>query len=154
LSASLLIILNEHGQVLSFEVVPSDSRSYLGELLKEIWTTPGLSVNCEAVYTDNPKIDKGGILNIFGSIFPDDQDCMDVCLDVFHAKNRVVRELQRNHADYKAAVSDLSKIFGQIINRSFEFKEDLAKAFQQFGESYSNPTTKLSKNEKLLLAGT
>ena len=90
---------------------------------------------------------------VFDKQFPDLQDCLDVCLDIFHAKNRVAKELQRNHPDYKAAMSDLSMIFGKILNRSYEFKEDLALAFQDFGESYSEPTTKLSKNERLMFAG-
>jgi hypothetical protein len=153
LGASLLIVLNEIGQILAFKVVPSDTRSFLQEMLKEIWTTPDLSVKCDAIYTDNPKVDKNAILTTYHSTFPDQIDTLDVCLDIFHAKNRVVKELQRSHPDYRAAVSELGKIFGKVINRGFDFKEDLAKAFQDFADTFSKPTTKLSKNKKLVYMG-
>ena len=118
-----------------------------------IWTTPSLTICCEAVYTDNPKVDKNAILEVHDKLFPDAKNTLDVCLDIFHAKNRVVRELQHNHPDYKAAVSDLGKIFGLIISRGYDFKENLACALLNFGESFSVPTTRFSKNDKILYIG-
>ena len=53
---------------------------------------------------DNPKVDTSNIMKAYhDSHNEENQLSLRVLLDVFHAKSRVVKELNFHHPDYKAA---------------------------------------------------
>ena len=57
IKSSLFVVMNEHGSVLYFSIVPCDSWDYLRNAFTDIWIDMGIE-NTLAVYTDNPKNDK------------------------------------------------------------------------------------------------
>ena len=60
-SASLLLILNENGEVLTYKIVSNDRREELYKLLLDIWKNSERKIITECVYTDNPKVDESFI---------------------------------------------------------------------------------------------
>ena len=57
IKSSLFVVMNEHGAVLYFSIVPCDSRDYLRNAFTDIWIDMGTPQTL-AVYSDNPKNDK------------------------------------------------------------------------------------------------
>ncbi len=51
LSSSLLLVLNEDGQVLNYKIVPNDRREHVETCLNEIWTEPDAQKIYEVVYS-------------------------------------------------------------------------------------------------------
>jgi len=49
----LFTVLNEHGQVLSSAIVPSDERVHVSKTLDKIWRTTDRSIVTTHVFTDN-----------------------------------------------------------------------------------------------------
>jgi hypothetical protein len=138
LSASLLVILEEHGYVIGYKIVPSDERIHVQQLLKDIWTTENREIITKVVYTDNPKVDKSAILTTFKDCHPQELVDVVVLLDIFHAQNRIVKELRYQHPDYKAAKQELSKIFAKIQQpNSYPQPEDLVNDFDAWITKFS-----------------
>ena len=52
---------------------------------------------------DNPKVDEKAIMKAYYKTHSTKQVALKVLQDVFHAKARIVKELNRYHPDYKAA---------------------------------------------------
>ena len=73
-------MLNEHGHVLSFQIVLNDTRDYLREHLSSIWNTKGRTVITQAVYTDNPKVNERIIKEAFGTLSLHDNHSLHVLL--------------------------------------------------------------------------
>lgn len=105
--ASLLFVLNEHGQVLHFSIVPNDTKPLVGQALTAVWNTPGrpASLVTQAVYTDNPRADQHTIQDAFESQWSHHNSVLLVLLDVWHGRNRILRTMNKYHADYKSGTS-------------------------------------------------
>jgi hypothetical protein len=111
--------VDEDGFVLGHKIVPNDSREFVTEILLEIWKTEGRTVSTQAIYTDNPIVDSKSIQNAYKECFPEDLTELAVLLDIFHAKARVLKSMQKTHPDYRAAKADLNTIFGIIFDIEF-----------------------------------
>jgi hypothetical protein len=136
--ASLLLILNEDGLVLSFKIVPNDQRSFVQELLEEIWSTPDMEQITSVVYTDNPKVDGNYVKSAFQKCHPDQPIGVEVLQDIYHAKMRVLKEMPKNHVDYRAAKSDLTTIFSNLqVKGHYYTTDDFREALNEWVEKYS-----------------
>ena len=157
LSCSLLIILNEDGMVLAYDIVPNDKRELISKLFMDIWNTPNRQKVCLAVYSDNPKSDKNCILVSFAATHHSPAlNAPDVLLDVFHGKSRVVKEMAHNHPDFRGAQSELAGIFAALPDKNaYPLSDDLVSAFQDWLDKYSTVCTPLyyEENDKLFYLG-
>ena len=157
LRASLLIILNENGCVLSYKVVNNDRREELYDLLLELWSTVNRVVITECVYSDNPKVDSSFILKAFNETKPVDKVAiLYILLDIFHAKSRIGKEISKTHPDQKGAMADLSTIFAKLHHyNSYPVLQDLKEAFYNWMGKYSKVHAQLlfSMDQKLQLLG-
>ena len=72
-SASLLLILNENGEVLTYKIVSNDRREELYKLLLDIWKNSERKIITECVYTDNPKVDESFIQKAFEETPPKEE---------------------------------------------------------------------------------
>jgi hypothetical protein len=137
--------------VLNYKIVPNDTRIYVAKLLEEIWTIPNLEKKCEVVYTDNPKVDRGSIQQIYTSCFPKDIQ-IAVLLDVFHARARVLKEMSKSHPDYRVAKSDLTSIFSKLqVYGSYSSAKYLSQDFDNWLLKYSiiYPSSALTFSEQI-----
>ena len=78
MKASLLLVLNEQGQVLRFEITPSDTRDLIRNTLLSIWNIPGRDVITECIYTDNVKADKLSIEAAYNCLSQHQEKTIDV----------------------------------------------------------------------------
>jgi hypothetical protein len=143
--------LNEESQILNYKIVSNDQQILVQDLLKKIWTTTGAQKLCEVVYTDNPKVDKRFIQQIYQEYFPKELS-VKVLLDIFHGRERIFRALNRNHPDYRPAKSDLSKLFSLIkIMGHFPTSNELSVAFDDWCLKYSiiHPSSTLMFEEQI-----
>ena len=151
LSSSLLLILNENGMILNYRIVSNDQRTFVQECLKEVWSTSGAQKICEVVYTDNPKVDKNFIEQIYLQCHPSHLS-VAVLLDIYHARARVIKEMSKYHPDFRAAKQDLSSIFATIQQYGhFPTPDDLVDDFEEWYSKYSvvYTTTILSFDEQV-----
>jgi len=75
---------------------------------------------------------------------------------LFHAKNRIIREMSPHHPDYKAAKSALGAIYSKIQTpEAYPKPEDLQNDFKQWLNEYSIVCAEISftANEKANLLG-
>lgn len=121
------------------------------DLLKEIWTTNGAQKLCEVVYTDNSKVDKRFIQQIYQECFPKELS-VEVLLDIFHGRERIFRAMNKNHPDYRPAKKDLSRLFTLIQKMGhFPTSNELSVAFDDWCLQYSivHPSSVLTFDEQL-----
>jgi hypothetical protein len=152
ISSSLLLVLNEDGMAVNYKIVPNDQRTFVQQLLSEIWETEEMQEVTSVVYTDNPKADSNLIKQTFLQCFPDLLLGVEVLLDIFHAKARVLKEMSRTHPDYRASKSDLTTIFALLqVRGHYDTTGDLQKSLDDWVEKYSiiYAYTTLSMAEKI-----
>jgi len=148
---------------LFYQIVPNDKRDFIQDALEEIWSDCGDVVPL-AVYTDNPRVDKSAVEAAYASAFPENLDPIDVLLvfvtmftetkDVFHAKNRIVKELPIQHPDFRPAVSDLSSILKKLELRSYQDVDAFIDAMEQWKVKYSTAApSALSVKEQIEFLG-
>jgi len=137
--ASLLLVLNKDAFVLNYAIVPNDTRAFVQECLSAIWTTANSKITPSVVYTDNPKVDQNFIQQTFEQCFPDCPLPVEVLLDIYHAKMRVLKEMSKTHVDYRSAKSDLNTIFANLqVKGTYNTTDDLEKSFDDWVEKYSS----------------
>jgi hypothetical protein len=81
--------------------------------LKEIWTTNRVQKLCKIIYTDNSKVNKRFIQQIYQEYFPKELS-VEVLLDIFHGRERIFRTINKNHPNYRPAKKNLSRLFTLI----------------------------------------
>jgi hypothetical protein len=146
------LVLNENGMAVNYQIVPNDKRDFVKKLLEEIWRTEDSNVVPSVVYTDNPKVDSSIINETFSHCFPEDPTGVEVLLDIYHAKVRVLREMNKHHPDYAAAKSDLTSIFALIqVRGQYDTIGDLRNTFDDWTSKYSKvyASTMLTTAEKI-----
>jgi len=137
--------LNEIGAILAYKVVPNDKREELSLLLKQIWSTPNRFIETKCIYTDNVKVDQSTIKTTFKDCHRNYDELIKVLLDIFHAKERVNKELDKYHPDKKAATADLSAIFAKLHHLySYSSKLDLKNEFDKWLNTYSTVHSELN----------
>lgn len=120
---NLIIQLHDttHQQRLScHQVVPDDTFEHVTQLLREIWIN-GRCKHLPAFYsTDNVGKDRYTITDALKDIrsarallYLSTTPITVVLQDLWHARERVSRELKRGHPDYYQAVAALNYIFGR-----------------------------------------
>jgi hypothetical protein len=82
-------------------------------MFKEVWSTPEIQKICEVVYTNNSKVDRNYIQQIYHQYFPN-HISVAILLNIFHAKTRVIKEMNKYHPDFRATKQDLTTIFAII----------------------------------------
>jgi len=138
LSSSLLLVLNEDGMILNYRIVPNDRRDLVQDVIRQIQRTEGREKDCEAVYTDNPRADRNYIQETYKECFPDAPLQLPVLLDIYHGRVRILKEMNKQHPDYRAGKSDLSTIFAKLQTPgAFGTPNDLAKEFMKWAAKYS-----------------
>lgn len=153
------MILNENGEVLTYKIVSNDRREELYKLLLDIWKNSERKIITECVYTDNPKVDESFIQKAFEETAPKEESefhVLTVLLDIFHAKSRVVKEINRSHPDRKSAMADLSVIFGKLHHfNSYDTKTKLSTALTDWCKKYKKVHSQLSLSfeQKMALIG-
>ena len=111
---------------------------------------------CQAVYTDNPKVDESFIKEAFQTAYKDDIPLISVLLDIFHAQNRVIKELFITHPDLKFAKSSLKQIFSKIPKSDgFNSPQDLKEAFMEWEQQLKavHGSVALENNDKIRYLG-
>jgi hypothetical protein len=81
---------------------------------------------------------------------------LQVLLDIFHGKSRVVKEISRTHPDRKSCLADLTTIFAKLHHyNAYPQISDLEKAFLDWMEKYQKVHAELcyNFNQKLQLMG-
>ena len=104
--------------------MPDDSHSHVHKLLEEIWLR-AMCGNMPVVFsTDNAGKERLNVANSFRAIGrarrllglscePEGGSDVVVSQDIFHARERIARELKRGHPDYYPAVAHIKKIFAR-----------------------------------------
>ena len=116
--------------ILNYRVVLNDKWTFIQECLKEVWSTPEAQKICKVIYTDNPKVDRNHIKQIYLQCFPSHTP-LAVLLDIYHAKARVTKEINKYHPDFRAAKQDLTTIFATIQQYgAYPTSDDLIKDFE------------------------
>ena len=132
-----MLILNEDGMIVHYKIVPNDKRDEVKKLLKDIWTTPNIQKTTSVVYTDNPKVDRRAIQEIFLDCFSEEVE-VSVLLDIFHAKMRIIKDIPRSHPDYRVAKQDIAAIFNNIQKYGYyPLPQDLVDDFDTWVDKYS-----------------
>jgi hypothetical protein len=107
------------------------------DFLKEIWTTNGAQKLCEVIYTDNSKVDKRFIQQIYQEYFPKKLS-VEVLLDIFHGRERIFRIINKNHPNYRPTKKNLSILFTLIQKMGhFPTSNELFVAFDNWYFQYS-----------------
>jgi hypothetical protein len=133
----LLLILNEDGMILNYRIVSNDKHTFFQECLKEVWSTLKAQKICEIVYTDNPKVDRNQIEQIYHQFFPN-HISVAVLLDIYHAKARILKEMNKYYPDFRVAKQDLTTIFATIQQHgSYPTPNDLIEDFEDWCDKYS-----------------
>jgi hypothetical protein len=142
--ASLYIIMNEKAGVVGWRVVPTDERDHIKALLISMYSTQNKNnyKNPSFFYTDNVASDTQLLQEYFNKIFPEYPE-ITVLQDIFHAEMRVIKPMQKQHPDYKVAVSELKNIFGKLKDydsylTSNHLLEQFNKWEQKFMKSHSS----------------
>ena len=102
------------------QVVPDDTHEGVDGLLKDIW----IRQKCKAVpafyATDNVAKDRYLVADSFAAIRQARQalglttePVTEIHQDIFHARERVARTLNKGHPDYLTALNALKKVFGR-----------------------------------------
>lgn len=89
---------------------------------------------------DNPNVDRSFVIDSFKKCHPNSlgNDIFTVLLDGWHARSRIIKELSRQHPDYKSAKSDLTEIFSKLpYQTSYPDADTLADAFDNWIKKYS-----------------
>jgi hypothetical protein len=106
------------------------------DLLKEIWTTNGAQKLCEVVYTNNSKVNKRFIQQIYQECFPKELS-IEVLLDIFHGRKRIFRAMNKNNQNYRPTKKNLSKLFTLIQKMGhFPTSNELFVAFDDWCLQY------------------
>ena len=129
--------MNEFGAVLAYKIVPNDTKEYLQELLTSIW-----SVNnnpTKAMYTDHPSKDSKTIINTWNSIykFKFPNQSIIVLQDIFHAQNRVLKGMSKNHSDYKFSSQEIKQIIYKVKTGYYEKKEDFKEKLKKWQKKWN-----------------
>ena len=69
MKASVFLVLNEHNDVIAYQIVPNDKREHVGGVLETIFERQNSDIQTEAVYTDNPTVDKKVVEAAFSKHF-------------------------------------------------------------------------------------
>ena len=91
MKASLFIVLNEHNDVISYQIVPNDKREHVGVVLDSIFERQNSDVQTEGVYTDNPKSDKKVVEEAFSKHFKGTIATLQVCFICFFNSSHLLR---------------------------------------------------------------
>jgi hypothetical protein len=65
MKSSLLICMNEVNQVLSYKIVPNDTRGYVEKMIEAIITLPNRKASTLAIFTNNAFADFGILKGLF-----------------------------------------------------------------------------------------
>lgn len=105
---------------LCLQVVPDDTFERVDELLYQIWVEQACKHLPEFFSTDNVSKDQYTVADKFKEIREQraalglTQDPVTKVLqDIWHARERISRELKRAHPDYFQAVAQLNQIFAR-----------------------------------------
>lgn len=60
--------------------------------------------------------------------------------DIFHAEQRVIRSMNKQHVDYTIAVTALKAVFGRLLTKKFRSCLDLARELDIWAEKWAEPT--------------
>ena len=102
---SVFIALNEHGQVILWQFTRTTSLDEVKEQLQNIHTR--MTHSCRVPFTilvDACCSQRQKVKQIFG------EECV-VCLDIFHAVQRVTRKLPKRHLFFRECANDFKMVF-------------------------------------------
>jgi hypothetical protein len=148
--------MDERNTVQFFDIVPFDSRDYMRNAFELIWGTPNRQVTTQAVYTDNCKSDKNILLACFHSFKQHENCSLDVLQDIWHALQRVLKCMPKNHADYKEAKKDLKTLFAKLNKpEAYPEKTGFVTALTNWLNTYSSASVaqKLPPKEQVTYLG-
>lgn len=104
----------------TLQIVPDDTYERVDELLENIFLLQKCKHLPEFFSTDNVAKDQYTVADKFKAIRAaraelglSSQPVTQVLQDIWHARERVSRELKRSHPDYFQAVAQLNQIFGR-----------------------------------------
>ena len=102
---SLFIVMNEHGQVVSWQFTRTTSLDDVASQLESVkklrshfWLPP------YTILVDNCCSQRPKLMKIFG-------DTSIIKLDIFHASQRITQKLPKRHPFYSACICDLKMVF-------------------------------------------
>ena len=102
---SLFIVMNEHGQVVSWQFTRITSLDDVAAQLHSVKNLRSLSwLPPYTILVDNCCSQRPKLMQIFG-------DTAVVKLDIFHAAQRITRKLPKRHPFYTACICDLKLVF-------------------------------------------
>jgi hypothetical protein len=61
--------------------------------------------------------------------------------DIFHAEQRVIRTMNKQHVDYAKAVNELKAVFGRLLTHQMATEDDLARELWSWADKWETPTT-------------
>lgn len=107
--------------------MPDDTYERVDELLENIFVLQKCKHLPEFFSTDNVAKDQYTVADKFKAIRAaraelglSSHPVTQVLQDIWHARERVSRELKRSHPDYFQAVAQLNQIFGRYCTMSFK----------------------------------
>ena len=116
------------------QVVPDDTHEGVDALLKEIWIDKKCTDPPAFYATDNIAKDRYLVADTFAEIRQSRQalglttmPLPEIHQDVFHARERVARTLNKGHPDYFGALAALKKIFGRSVISKFFCEVELLR---------------------------
>ena len=132
--ASLYLVTNELGLVIAWKIVPNDTREHVTQLIRDYYGSSPIKIPPRVFYTDDVAADKNSLKELMDDLIPEDD--FDVIQDIWHAQQRIIRLLARQHPDHYSAVTTFKNIFSRILSGQYETVEDIHQAFEDWETKY------------------
>ena len=152
--AQILTCTDSAGLVLAALFVPNGRSDFPHLLLQDIIARQRVSGKSEpvsVVSTDNAVRDAPGLMRAFEAATGKRLLC---CQDIWHAVQRVKKEIRKGHPDAVAAAAEISAIFKKLTDCKYESKEKFVDALEGYIKTYTvdTPRSELGEMDQIVAA--